>query len=288
MNVARFRPLKPYAHPAREQPHAPQAADRRRQGRPDRRRRDRRGVDGQRAGPRPLARHARARHGPGRCCGLQGAFAENWLEATGRRARRRRPPARPRARPRRRRADAGRALRAPGSATRTPRRSTSSPSPPRASGCTSPRRTSRRGRRSPRRSATRPTAASTSASSCPAATSTRGSCGPPAARSTRSSSTAACASGSTARPCCTRRRSSSTARGPPVGSVNFDNRSFQLHDEVTLCVQSRSFAARAGRAVRARPRGVRGDRAGPVGGPGDRCARGRSGRCGWRGASSRV
>jgi cardiolipin synthase A/B len=24
--------------------------------------------------------------------------------------------------------------------------------------------------------------------------------------------------------------------------VNFDNRSFQLHDEVTLCVQSRSFA----------------------------------------------
>jgi cardiolipin synthase len=28
-----------------------------------------------------------------------------------------------------------------------------------------------------------------------------------------------------------------------VGSVNFDNRSFQLHDEVTLCVQSRTFAA---------------------------------------------
>ena len=27
-----------------------------------------------------------------------------------------------------------------------------------------------------------------------------------------------------------------------VGSVNFDNRSFQLHDEVTLCVQSRRFA----------------------------------------------
>ena len=24
-----------------------------------------------------------------------------------------------------------------------------------------------------------------------------------------------------------------------VGSVNFDNRSFQLHDEATLCVQSR-------------------------------------------------
>jgi cardiolipin synthase A/B len=27
-----------------------------------------------------------------------------------------------------------------------------------------------------------------------------------------------------------------------VGSVNFDNRSFQLHDEVTLCVQSEAFA----------------------------------------------
>jgi cardiolipin synthase A/B len=27
-----------------------------------------------------------------------------------------------------------------------------------------------------------------------------------------------------------------------VGSVNFDNRSFQLHDEVTLCVQSEEFA----------------------------------------------
>jgi cardiolipin synthase A/B len=29
-----------------------------------------------------------------------------------------------------------------------------------------------------------------------------------------------------------------------VGSVNFDNRSFQLHDEATLCVQSETFAAR--------------------------------------------
>ena len=29
-----------------------------------------------------------------------------------------------------------------------------------------------------------------------------------------------------------------------VGSVNFDNRSFQLHDEATLCVQSREFAGR--------------------------------------------
>jgi cardiolipin synthase len=29
-----------------------------------------------------------------------------------------------------------------------------------------------------------------------------------------------------------------------VGSVNFDNRSFQLHDEATLCVQSDATAAR--------------------------------------------
>jgi cardiolipin synthase len=29
-----------------------------------------------------------------------------------------------------------------------------------------------------------------------------------------------------------------------VGSVNFDNRSFQLQDEATLCVQSESFAGR--------------------------------------------
>ena len=29
-----------------------------------------------------------------------------------------------------------------------------------------------------------------------------------------------------------------------VGSVNFDNRSFQLHDEATLCVQSERLVAR--------------------------------------------
>ena len=40
-----------------------------------------------------------------------------------------------------------------------------------------------------------------------------------------------------------------------VGSVNFDNRSFQLHDEVTLCVQSERFAGRAARGVREGPRG---------------------------------
>ena len=36
-----------------------------------------------------------------------------------------------------------------------------------------------------------------------------------------------------------------------VGSVNFDNRSFQLHDEATLCVQSHEFAARLTEAFEA-------------------------------------
>ena len=41
-----------------------------------------------------------------------------------------------------------------------------------------------------------------------------------------------------------------------VGTVNFDNRSFQLHDEVTLCVWDERFAGRAARGVRARPRAL--------------------------------
>ena len=57
-----------------------------------------------------------------------------------------------------------------------------------------------------------------------------------------------------------------------VGSVNFDNRSFQLHDEVTLCVQSERFAGRAARGVRARPRGLGADRARRVAGTPDHAA----------------
>ena len=49
-----------------------------------------------------------------------------------------------------------------------------------------------------------------------------------------------------------------------VGSVNFDNRSFQLHDEATLCVTSERFAGRADRAVRARPRRLRAHRRGAL------------------------
>ena len=33
-----------------------------------------------------------------------------------------------------------------------------------------------------------------------------------------------------------------------VGTVNFDNRSFQLHDEVTLCVWDERFAGKLGEA----------------------------------------
>jgi cardiolipin synthase A/B len=36
-----------------------------------------------------------------------------------------------------------------------------------------------------------------------------------------------------------------------VGSVNFDNRSFQLHDEATLCIRSEDVAARLGRCFEA-------------------------------------
>ena len=72
-----------YACEAAGQPHAPQDPRRRRPHRAHRRRRHRRGVDRQRAGLRPLARHARARAGAGRARPVLGAFAENWLEATG-------------------------------------------------------------------------------------------------------------------------------------------------------------------------------------------------------------
>ena len=49
-----------------------------------------------------------------------------------------------------------------------------------------------------------------------------------------------------------------------VGSVNFDNRSFQLNDEATLCVQSEAFAGELDGAVRARPQALRADGAGAL------------------------
>ena len=82
-NLAIFRPPKPYADPPPEQPHAPQALHRRRARRPDRRRRHRRRVDRQRRRtPTTGATPTCASAGPV-VRGLQGAFAENWLEATG-------------------------------------------------------------------------------------------------------------------------------------------------------------------------------------------------------------
>ena len=141
MNVALFRPLKPYAiRRANNRTHRKLLiADG--QGGPHRRCRHRRGVDGRRPGSRPLARHARARdrarraaacrgrsrrtgsRRPATCSSARGT-CPSWSRSarTGRRCRS--------------------CARAPGSATRTPRPSTSSPSPPRARRCTSRPRTS--------------------------------------------------------------------------------------------------------------------------------------------------
>ena len=46
-----------------------------------------------------------------------------------------------------------------------------------------------------------------------------------------------------------------------VGTINFDNRSFQLHDEITLCVWDERFAGRLSRRLRPRPRALGRDRA---------------------------
>ena len=93
VHVCFFRPPKPYAVTPPPVPQPPQAADRGRHHRLHRRGRHRRGVDRKRAGPRPLARHPRARdrargaRPPGR---VRGELAR----VHGRRARRRPLPAR--------------------------------------------------------------------------------------------------------------------------------------------------------------------------------------------------
>ena len=226
---------------AARQPHPPAGPGRRRPGRDDRRRRDRRRVDRRRRRtPTTGATPTSASAGPV-VRGLQGAFAENWLEGTGEVLARRGLPARPRAR-RRRRADAARPLERQG--RRHERRGALLPGDRlgAASRSTSPPPTSCPARRSPTRSAPPPSAASTSASSSPGRTSTRGSSGPPAGPPTTSCSTPACGSSSTSRRCCTRRRCCVDGAWSSVGTVNFDNRSFQLHDEVTLCVWDERFA----------------------------------------------
>ena len=50
-----------------------------------------------------------------------------------------------------------------------------------------------------------------------------------------------------------------------VGTMNFDNRSFQLNDEITLGVRERALLRRAARELRGRPRTQRGDRPRAVG-----------------------
>ena len=57
-----------------------------------------------------------------------------------------------------------------------------------------------------------------------------------------------------------------------VGSVNFDNRSFQLHDEVDALRPERALRGRAARGVRARPRELGADRARRVAGAPDHAA----------------
>ena len=150
VRVARFRPLKPYAiRRANNRTHRKiLVADGQR--RDDRRRRHRRGVDGQRRGPRPLARHPRAHPRPGRP--RAAGRVRRQLARGDRRGphRRRLPP----------RAGAGRtaagrcrsSARRPAWATPTSRRCTSSPWRRRGSASISLPRTSPRGRRSSRRS----------------------------------------------------------------------------------------------------------------------------------------
>ena len=151
MRVAPLPPAEAVRGAAARQPHAPQDPRRRRPRRADRRRRDRRGVDRRRrrtpttGATRTCASRARScaactarspRTGsrrPARCSPASATCPT--LEPVGRR-----------------RPDAWSCARAPASATRTSRRSTTSRSPRRARRSTSPPPTSCRARRSSRRS----------------------------------------------------------------------------------------------------------------------------------------
>ena len=154
--------------------------------------------------------------------------------------------------------------RARASATPTSRRSTTSRSPRRASRSTSPPPTSCRARRSPTRWSPRPSAACGCACWCPGEHIDKA----PVRVGGRASYDELLDAGVEL-----------YEYGPTmlhakslvldgvwssVGSVNFDNRSFQLNDEATLCVQSEAFAGELTRAVRARPRGRGADRAGAM------------------------
>ena len=81
-----------------------------------------------------------------------------------------------------------------------------------------------------------------------------------ARRLRRSCSTPGCGCSSTSRRCCTRRRSAVDGAWSSVGTINFDNRSFQLHDEVTLGSGTSASPPSSREAVRGRPRALGGDR----------------------------
>ena len=260
VNLAIFRPPKPYAIRRLNNRTHRKLLHRRRARRADRRRRDRRRVDRRRAGPRPLARHARPRPRAGRARPA-GRVRGELARGDRRRARRAEVPARARA-ARRRLHDAGRAL--VGRRRRHERRGAVLPRDrlraraPR----TSPPRTSPRARRSSRRCATRRERGVAVRRARPRRAHRQG-LRPQGRARRRTSELLEC--GVRIWEYCPTMLHAKTLtidrRWTSVGSVNFDNRSFQLQDEATLCVSSESFTARARRAVRARPREVRGDRA---------------------------
>ena len=181
--------------------------------------------------------------------GLQGAFAEHWLEATGEvlAGEDYLPDLDP---VERRRAGCSSSARRPASATPTSRRSTTSRSPRPQRRSTSPRPTSSRAPPSSTRSRRRPSAASSPRSWCPARTSTRNSC----ALAGRAAYEALLDAGVEIfeyQPTMLHAKTMVVdGAWSSVGTVNFDNRSFQLHDEVTLCVWDEHFAGLLTEAVR--------------------------------------
>ena len=260
-----FRPPKPYAIKRVANRTHRRAADRRRQGRDDRRGRDRSGVDGRcrglrrtgatptsasagpwsagcRAPSRRTGWRARARSSPGEDYLPElepldggGRDAARPLQREGRRHQRR-GPLLPRDRLGQRSIDLTcRLLRAAAGVHRGPLRGGAG-------------------------------AASKSGSWCPGRTSTRGSCGPGAGRPTASCWRRGCGCSSTSRRCCTRRRSASTAPGRPSGRST---------STTALSSSTTRSRWRLGRGLRRRPHGrVRGrhralarDRAGALAAP---------------------
>ena len=248
-------PAEALRAPAAQQPHPPQAARRRRARRPHRRRRHRRGVDGRRPGPRPLARHPRPRARPGRARPA-GRLRRELARGDRRGARRRRTTC-PSSSP----SDGGGAdavdpLDAPAWATRTSRPSTSSRSPPRGSriDLTSayfaprPAFIEALSDAADRGVAVRVLVPGEHIDKDFVRTAGRATYGELLRCGVR-----ICEYGPTML-----HAKALVVDGAwsAVGSVNFDNRSFQLNDEAVALRAEPDVRGRARRAVRARPRGV--------------------------------